>query len=146
MILMAITTKTCTKCGETKTLGYFGIDRRRPDKKCLWCRVCKGIASSDWSKKNPVKKNKIFRAKCYDLKNKYGITFQEFGWMLVEQNGGCKVCDKTLLGKNTHVDHCHDTGKVRGLLCTNCNWGIGQLGDSLERLRAAVKYLEETQT
>lgn len=52
-------------------------------------------------------------------------------------------CDRCNKQQDTlHVDHCHSTGKIRGLLCSNCNRGIGLLGDTLDDLRSAVRYLE----
>lgn len=75
--------------------------------------------------------------------------------MYVSQNGVCAICGKPETEKSRkgnvrslHVDHNHDTGKVRGLLCGKCNRSIGVLGDSVQILRNAVKYLEhyEAQT
>jgi len=53
----------------------------------------------------------------------------------------CEIC-KSPTGPSFHIDHCHKTGKYRGLLCSNCNSGIGLFGDNPERLRAAAEYLE----
>ena len=65
--------------------------------------------------------------------------------MLDEQGGGCAICQKTPEenGRRLAVDHNHTTGDVRGLLCTQCNVGLGNLGDSVERLRSAIRYLNE---
>jgi hypothetical protein len=70
--------------------------------------------------------------------------------MLTEQNGECAICGVVMTpparaSKNSvavTVDHCHETGKVRGLLCYSCNLGMGIFKDSLERIRAAAAYLE----
>jgi hypothetical protein len=65
--------------------------------------------------------------------------------MLSEQNKCCKICSKEFKrGVNAHVDHDHDTGEVRGLLCLNCNTGIGKLGDSPQRCVNAAIYLLTT--
>lgn len=62
-----------------------------------------------------------------------------------EQNGCCKICSRKFKqGVSAHVDHDHDTGEVRGLLCMNCNTGIGKLGDSPMRCLDAVIYLLKT--
>jgi len=53
----------------------------------------------------------------------------------------CEICG-VLVGKSFHIDHCHRTGRYRGLLCANCNSGIGLLGDDPERLGAAMRYLK----
>lgn len=60
--------------------------------------------------------------------------------MLAAQDGVCAICKQTPEGQ-WNIDHCHDTGAVRGLLCSPCNIGIGQLGDDPERVRAALEYL-----
>lgn len=74
-------------------------------------------------------------------KHKYGLSDSEFKAMLKAQSGKCAVCRRPQGGKMIAVDHCHKTGKVRGLLCSNCNMGIGLLQDSPKLLRKAAKYL-----
>ncbi len=59
--------------------------------------------------------------------------------MCEERDDQCDICGKTC---HLHIDHCHDTGVVRGLLCFNCNGGLGQFKDNLTNMRNAVKYLE----
>jgi hypothetical protein len=81
------------------------------------------------------------------LKRTYGITVADFNRMLAEQGGGCGICGTRVGGSKNqgvrlHVDHDHETGEARGLLCGTCNRGIGQLGDDLERVLAAVRYLQ----
>lgn len=71
--------------------------------------------------------------------NKYGITPEQYEVMLLVQGGTCAVCGD--VPGHYHVDHCHDTGKVRGLLCRMCNLGIGHLGDDSELLQAGADYL-----
>ena len=84
------------------------------------------------------------------LKNKYGITRDDYNKLLKDQDGTCRICKKAgqhfRQGKPLPlcVDHNHETGKVRGLLCLNCNSGMGKLGDSIELLKEVIKYLEET--
>jgi hypothetical protein len=80
---------------------------------------------------------------------KYGITSEDFNAMLTAQRDGCAICGFVPLpdGKNAaarlHVDHDHETGKVRALLCNGCNRGMGYLGDNPARLRAAADYIEK---
>lgn len=82
------------------------------------------------------------RDRGYMLK-KYGLTPEGYDQLLGEQNGLCACClQPPIAGKRLVVDHCHKTGVVRGLLHDKCNLGLGQLGDSIERLRLAVQYLE----
>ena len=82
----------------------------------------------------------------YSLRKKYGIGHEEYLELLEKQGGKCKVCGSTETDKNNKhfsVDHCHDTKKVRGLLCNKCNRGIGLLKDNPDLLRTAAKYIEE---
>lgn len=81
--------------------------------------------------------------------NDYGISIDEYERMLKEQRGVCACCgqSETYVHSNgkvyaLSVDHDHATGKVRGLLCHACNRAIGLLGDSVDRLQAAIDYLE----
>jgi len=75
----------------------------------------------------------------------YGVSPEQYAAMLEAQGGQCAICDSDQWpgkGNSPHVDHEHATGKVRGLLCTNCNNGLGNFGDDPARLRAAADYLE----
>ena len=81
------------------------------------------------------------------LKLKYGITLEVYDQMHMLQQGECAICGKTAeeagpKGSILHVDHNHETGEVRALLCTKCNKGIGLLDDSPEALRSAADYLD----
>lgn len=74
-----------------------------------------------------------------------GMTYDLYEKMLIAQNYKCIICDtKHFDTKKLHVDHCHKTGKVRGLLCNNCNNGMGKLGDSIERLKLVINYLKKS--
>lgn len=75
-----------------------------------------------------------------NLKNKYDISLEEYMKMASDQEGACAICRKT--PKVLNVDHNHTTGLVRGLLCPNCNHGLGKFKDSQELLIKAAKYLE----
>lgn len=78
------------------------------------------------------------------IRRQYGISMQEFDALLEFQNGGCAICNKpiTELRRRMNIDHDHDTNQVRGILCSGCNTGLGQLGDSVEGLKKALSYLE----
>jgi hypothetical protein len=73
----------------------------------------------------------------------YGITLEDYNRMFEEQEGCCKICKRhqTEFNKRLHVDHDHKTGKIRGLLCHNCNLALGRLGDSIQTLKSALEYL-----
>lgn len=87
---------------------------------------------------NPAKrKNKHLK--------KYGITIEDYHEMFKKQEGRCRICKKHQSEEKValSVDHCHTTGKVRGLLCMGCNTAIGSFKDNLELLTAAIEYLKE---
>ena len=78
-----------------------------------------------------VRKRNREKEREYSLLRKYGLTLVAFNALVEAQRGSCASCGDPLeLGPKTHVDHCHETGIVRGLLCANCNRALGLLGDS----------------
>lgn len=79
-----------------------------------------------------------------NLKHRYGITLVDYNEMLSDQNCRCKICDIQTSG--LVVDHCHDSGDIRGLLCSNCNKGLGLFKDNPERMVRAANYILETKT
>ena len=95
----------------------------------------KNASYKKWAKKNCAK------IKDSRLKRTYGISGEDYDKMFEQQNGRCAICE-------THypvlcVDHCHKTGKVRKLLCRNCNTGIGQLKDNPNLLIKAAAYINK---
>ena len=83
-----------------------------------------------------------------ELRRKYGITTAEVDQLLDAQEHLCAICRRPHRGKGTrlHVDHCHATNRIRGLLCSNCNTLLGLAGDDPARLRAAASYIEAHKT
>jgi hypothetical protein len=71
----------------------------------------------------------------------YGLTRDEVIAMVSEQDGYCALCGTDLLGKKWAIDHNHETKKVRGIVCYNCNVGLGKLGGTIRMLEAAIAYL-----
>lgn len=79
------------------------------------------------------------------LEKTYGLTLADLYKMIEDQDHGCAICKEDLSQrnpKNVHIDHCHDTGVVRGVLCSNCNMALGLLKDNTEVLEAAIRYLK----
>ena len=102
----------------------------------------KAAYSREWARKNPE------RAKSITLKKMYGITLAEYDRMLEAQGGVCAVCKRPERARGADgaprqmpVDHCHKTGRVRGLLCTSCNRALGMMEDNVVALQSAIDYL-----
>ena len=95
--------------------------------------------------KSKCEKKKSIRAK--NLKKRYGISVEQYEQMLINQNYRCKICSCTDPGhkkKHFSVDHCHETKKVRGLLCTSCNLALGYLKDDVTLLKSCIDYFQSS--
>lgn len=79
------------------------------------------------------------------LKNRYGIMEFDYEVLATKQGNKCAICGITPTNKRLDLDHCHETKQIRGLLCNNCNRGLGHFKDDMELLRKARKYLELSQ-
>lgn len=103
-------------------------------------------AKASWKKYYDKNRERMAaRQRKYQLADKYGITEQDYDDMFKSQEGKCAICkteNQTGKWQRFGVDHCHKTGKVRALLCNECNRGIGLLKDDPEILKSAVAYLE----
>ena len=148
-------TKKCYKCNEIKDiyLGFYKNKSKR-DGFSSECKKCADIKTREIGKTEKGRKLAAQRAKKYYDNNKkeireknlykhYGITEEDFHALLVLQEGKCAICRKeNYIGRGTwNVDHNHENKEVRGLLCTSCNRGLGYLGDNIEILVAAIRYL-----
>lgn len=103
-----------------------------------WRRIGACEQAKEWHQANPEKR------KAQRLKE-YQLTVEEFNALILKQQGRCAICGCTDTGNPKYfpfVDHCHKTGRVRGLLCINCNHVLGKMMDDPERLRRAAAYLE----
>lgn len=82
--------------------------------------------------------------KHYTIKDKYGISIEDFNKMLKKFNNRCNICDKEHSEDSPlHIDHCHKTKFVRGLLCESCNFALGYLKDSISVIKKSIIYLEQ---
>ncbi len=145
-------TKTCTKCGETKDSSLFwrGKAPRKDGTYGLrsYCIDCGTKRRLEYYHNQGGKAKQQQRSFKYNL-SRYGITKTDYDYLLNKQNKKCAICGATeVLRKDKrndslYVDHCHSTGKIRGLLCNNCNSGLGMFKDKIENLKAAIEYLNE---
>lgn len=137
--------KQCIKCLEWKELDLFNIRKFGPNKKICprsTCKKCLNQYNIKWRREHPEKSYKWNKSKL--LKKKYGITTNDYDRMSQKQKHCCAICKKPGIDFKTGlgVDHDHDTGKVRGLLCVKCNTAIGSL-NGIELLRSAIRYFRK---
>lgn len=124
--------RECSACNRDLPIGRF----RRGDTVCRDCR-----AAIERRRRNTPAARRAARDARY--RRRYGITLADYERMARAQRWRCAICGQLpARGSRLVPDHDHDTGQVRGLLCSQCNSGIGLLGDSPARLRAAAEYLE----
>lgn len=138
--------KICKTCKVNKSKTEF-YNRRGV------CKSCDQARSKAWKAKNKDRKRETDASWYQKNKErvhnagmtKYGITTEQYNAMLIAQNHSCKLCKKheSQFVRKLAVDHCHKTGKVRGLLCNYCNRGLGFFRDNTETLKAAILFLEE---
>lgn len=91
-----------------------------------------------------TKKDKKYLDRMHQKKHKYGLTESEYLDMFDEQGNKCAICSTSFDEVRACVDHSHETGKVRGLLCDKCNKGLGHFNDDPELLSKAIKYCAVT--
>mgnify|MGYP000629387153 CR=1 FL=1 len=138
--------KTCIDCKMLKPLSEYFKNASSKDGHIGTCKACKARQQRERRKagKNPERYQKEAERRRNDhLKANYGIDSAEYLKLYAEQKGVCAICKQpeSMEGRSLCVDHSHLTGDVRGLLCSNCNRGIGLLKDSPELLRNAFHYL-----
>lgn len=148
----------CSKCGIEKPTTEFYKHSASTRGLQYHCKPCNDAASCAWRRANPEKGRAGARARAVkrraknpeavrnsQLKNKYGIALAQYNVLLDSQNAVCAICQEPChTGRALAVDHCHETGRIRGLLCNRCNQAIGILQDSPHNCLAAAKYLQQT--
>lgn len=146
----------CGICGSLKRITI-----QKDGKEKLVCDKCAKERSSLWQKENKDKvneKNRKWAKDNYEQKynnsknskliKEYGITLEEYNKMFEEQNHVCKICGKEETRKldetiwKLSVDHCHETGKIRGLLCSKCNVGLSKFEENEQLFLNAISYLK----
>ncbi len=138
--------KKCSSCKLNKDRDAFALNASRYDGLNNQCKDCmaeyrnKNRDSLLEKKRKHYSKNKQVAYEAA-LKRKYGITIEQFNDMLLAQGGTCAICKQPSHNRKMHVDHCHKTGAVRGILCAMCNTGIGALKDDPILMIRASEYV-----
>lgn len=135
--------KTCSDCGETKPFDAYHKDKNSSDGRTYSCKQCANARSRKHHADNKEDPEYQRRMRGSYFKYKYGISLEEYEQKVEEQNHQCAICGTPIKthSNHTHLDHDHETGALRGMLCTNCNRGLGHFQDSEENLRKAIDYL-----
>jgi len=135
--------KKCIDCRQDKSLEDFHKKSEAKDGRQSRCKDCNRAKARKWQLDNPEKFKEYWKARDsaddYAIKRKsriYGISIEEVLALLAIKN--CQICGRE--GK-LHIDHCHETGKVRGVLCLACNTGLGNFKDDVAMLDKAKQYL-----
>jgi hypothetical protein len=149
------TEKRCNKCGETKPMDQFHRRKKAKDGRNNICRECNIADTTTFNKRNPEYHRQ--QARLYRKRHPDRVADNNLSWRLggvpwgtydkmhVAQNGRCAICGTDKPSNRTkrfHVDHDAETGAIRGLLCSCCNTGIGQLQHSKTIMLSAIEYLE----
>lgn len=127
--------RVCARCKEPKRPDEMAVNRTE-------CKRCSTARAAEWKLANPERSAEQVRRSW--LRRKYGITPEEFDAKFAGQGGVCAICGEPPddpRGYNMHVDHCHQTGRVRGILCGSCNRGLGAFHDSVRKLASAIEYI-----
>jgi DNA-directed RNA polymerase subunit M/transcription elongation factor TFIIS len=167
------TDKLCTSCKSWKPLSYFGKHTRRKDGLRGNCKECERKLLKEYSKKRRgidtqygnhnikiIRKSTrialrqfLYRENIFEvsrwysnrLMKKYGMTLDDYHSMLESQNFSCKICGSNKKFYRLAVDHCHKTGKVRGILCQGCNGFLGHARDDVSFLQKMICYIQDNQ-
>lgn len=130
--------RRCARCREKFTPIY------KVGSGYSYCGDCRSKnRKKEWA--NPTSRARIALINKHSHRKRlYGLTVEAFEQMVANQNGKCPICLKNLSDLKIAVDHCHKTGKIRGVLCHRCNRGIGLFEDDSSQLSRAVSYLNTT--
>jgi hypothetical protein len=128
--------KFCSKCGQSRTAGEFYRDTKRHDGLQCWCKVCQKQKQKESYDFDSYKDRK--------LRSLYGITGETYKNLLTLQSSGCVLCGWTMTEDSEQlcVDHDHETGNVRQLICRKCNLALGHVNDRIDVLANMIAYLE----
>lgn len=148
--------KRCSGCKETLPRESFGPSKTTFDSLSAYCRPCSNKRYMKWAANNRDtlnalargwRKNNPDRVADHEVKKRYGLPLGTYAAMLAQQDGKCAICRSDQPGGKGrfHIDHCHSTKKIRGLLCHHCNIGLGNFRNSKDYLANAVNYLTSSE-
>lgn len=139
-------TKICTGCKQDKDLEEFALHPKGKHGRNPKCKACKnGMASRFYTDNKEVilARQRDQRAgQGHRRRHLFGLTPEDVKALIAAQDGCCAICRTPLPFEKFCVDHCHTTGKIRGMLCNGCNVGLGMFRDRPELLSKAISYLK----
>ena len=140
--LFCMETKVCSYCQQAIPLDNFHMSKGHSAGRAAVCKPCQASYSANWYQQNKERRKQEMRVNAY--MRQYGITIEEYEILVAEQNNGCAICNASTgsNGKRLSVDHNHQTGEVRGLLCDDCNTALGKFKDDPSLLAKAITYLD----
>lgn len=131
--------EVCTMCNEDKPFDQFHKHKLGRNGLDSVCRPCRSVRSKE-RRKDPSVREREHRQK---VERTFKMSRGFYDQMLASQGGVCAICGMPPTKERLHVDHCHNTGSVRGLLCYSCNAGLGSFKDAASLLEAAIGYLDK---
>lgn len=142
--------RKCRKCEEVKKLEDFPKNVRCKGGRTSTCKVCTNTRQEN-SRRERYSKDPAFKiarkqSQQRNRAKKLGISAEELRYMLQRANGVCEICGNPpsmtgTSGQSLHIDHCHSSGRVRGMLCARCNLTLGKVEDSIDILTKMKEYL-----
>ena len=150
--------KICIKCNTEKDSSEFAYNgSNKGDGRRARCKCCENKSQAEWRVSNPERIKEYWRRaskKHYEKNylarnlsrraNLYGISKDEIAALYVLCDSKCRICGRPEKDRKNgvlHIDHCHKSGRVRGLLCYRCNIGIGMFDDNKDLMASAITYL-----
>jgi hypothetical protein len=153
LLSFPLTTKSCSQCKTEKPLSEFSPHKQLKSGVQSACKVCLAASKKREYHKHTqrykdngarYRKNNPRKTKSAVLEWNYGITIDQRDEMMLRQGAKCAICNvaQVNLGRSLNIDHSHRTGRIRGLLCSECNHGLGKFRDRIDLLYRAIRYLE----
>jgi hypothetical protein len=138
---MSLTEKLCRDCGEVKPISEFWKNKNHSTGYKVDCKDCARKRNRKWESENKERRSEYHRSK--NIKKAYGLDRADYNKLLEYQGGVCAFCQNACtLGRELSVDHDHETGVIRGLLCASCN--VARVSNhTIQDARRLVQYLTE---